>query len=159
MTSGAPRRTATTCRPEQSYLSHILSRRHVLLHAYRQPALHAYALQCNDDAQAFEEKFDCFAMLPLPARPRAVASRTLALPEAVGGGPGVRALCCQSPRHQYTGAYHIREPRRLAGVAAYKRFTEGGTAQQEEGAFTFELTAVGNDAFAALRPKSSPSFG
>ena len=29
-------------------------------------------------------------------------TRTLALPEAVGGGPGVRALCCQSPRHQYT---------------------------------------------------------
>ena len=31
-------------------------------------------------------------------------TRTLALPEAVGGGPGVRALCCQSPRHQYTHA-------------------------------------------------------
>ena len=67
---------------------------------------------------------------------------------------------------RYTGAYHIREPRRLAGVAAYKRFAEGGTARQDdaqegdavEGAFTFELTAVGNDAFAALRAKSSPSF-
>ena len=143
-----PHSVAITCRPE-------VLRRYI----GPQPALHAHALQCSDGAQAFEEKFDCFAMLPLPARPRAVASRTLALPEAVGGGPGVRALCCQSPRHQYTGAYHIREPRRLAGVAAYKRFTEGGTAQQEEGAFTFELTAVGNDAFAALRPKSSPSFG
>ena len=68
---------------------------------------------------------------------------------------------------RYTGAYHIREPRRLAGVAAYKRFTEGGTARQGDsqegdtgtGAFTFELTAVGNDAFAALRAESSPSFG
>ena len=30
-------------------------------------------------SEAFEEKFDCFAMLPLPARPRVVASRTLAL--------------------------------------------------------------------------------
>ena len=68
---------------------------------------------------------------------------------------------------RYTGAYHIREPRRLAGVAAYKRFAEGGTARQGDsqegdtgtGAFTFELTAVGNDAFAALRAESSPSFG
>ena len=68
---------------------------------------------------------------------------------------------------RYTGAYHIREPRRLAGVAAYKRFAEGGTARQDDaqegdavtGAFTFELTAVGNDAFAALRAESSPSFG
>ena len=68
---------------------------------------------------------------------------------------------------RYTGAYHIREPRRLAGVAAYKRFAEGGTARQDNaqegdavtGAFTFELTAVGNDAFAALRAESSPSFG
>ena len=68
---------------------------------------------------------------------------------------------------RYTGAYHIREPRRLAGVAAYKRFAEGGTARQDNsqegdtgtGAFTFELTAVGNDAFAALRAESSPNFG
>ena len=100
----------------------------------------------RDNVQVFEEKFDCFAMLPLPARPRAVASRssacallriavlcggsrcssacaqcihsahqcthhthaapmpcavahrTLSLPAAVGGGPGVRALCCQVRR-------------------------------------------------------------
>ena len=74
MTSGAPRRTATTCRPEQSYLSHILYRRHALLHACRcgnaqafenpllsktaashvalQPTLHAHASQCSDHVQA-----------------------------------------------------------------------------------------------------------
>ena len=77
--------------------------------------------------------------------------------EGASGEPAGRGL---SRLVFHIGAYHIREPRRLAGVAAYKRFTEGGAAQkEEEGAFTFELTAVGNDAFAALRPKSSPSFG
>ena len=31
----------------------------------------------RDNVQAFEEKFDCFAMLPLPARPRTIASRSM----------------------------------------------------------------------------------
>ena len=109
---------ATTRRPED----HILNRRYTGL----PPALHAYTLQCRDYVQAFEEKFDCFAMLPLPARPRAVASRTLALPEAVGGGPGVRALCCQSQRHLYTGAYLCEKQGRYGRPARPKRLIGRG---------------------------------
>ena len=72
----------------------------------------------RDNVQAFEEKFDLFAMLPLPARPRAIATRTFALPELALEADG-RLLCCRTSRHAYTNAWFVREPRRHAGVAAF----------------------------------------
>ena len=102
----------------------------------------------RDNVQAFEEKFDCFAMLPLPARPRVIATRSIELP-AVDSG---RVQCCRTSRHEYTGAWHIREPRRHAGVAAFKSFgPEGGPDT-----FTFQLTEIGNDRLAAVRPGPAP---
>ena len=116
MTSGAPRRTETTCRYRagldgvaRAIHSQETCPPYVLPHASRgitvqptsralvsvgqcaaasctYPGLHAdrrltltltLALTLTPN-QAFEEKFDCFAMLPLPA-PRAIASRTLPL--------------------------------------------------------------------------------
>ena len=49
----------------------------------------------RDNVQVFEEKFDCFAMLPLPARPRAVASRSSACALL-----RIAAHCCAVRRQQ-----------------------------------------------------------
>ena len=102
----------------------------------------------RDNVQAFEEKFDVFSMQPLPA-PRAVATRTQEV-TALGG----RAVCSQSRRHRYTGAWYVREPRRLAGTAAFKSFgPEGGSDS-----FTFELTETGSDPLAAEVGRPTDSF-
>ena len=49
------------------------------------------------------------------------------------------ATLVQSSRHAYTNSWYIREPRRLAGVAGFKAFSES-----VGGSYTFELIAVGN---------------
>ena len=82
----------------------------------------------RDNVQAFEEKFDCFAMLPLPARPRVIATRSIELP-AVDSG---RVQCCRTSRHEYTGAGHIREPRRHAvGHPVARRQAEPRAVRQQ----------------------------
>ena len=90
----------------------------------------------RDNVQAFEEKFNVFLMppvLPLPAN--VMRSRRWGVP-ALGGDV---ATLVQSSRHAYTNSWYIREPRRLAGVAGFKAFSES-----VGGSYTFELIAVGN---------------
>ena len=102
----------------------------------------------RDNVQVFEEKFDVFSMQPLPG-PRATATRTREV-TALGG----RAVCSQSRRHCYTNAWYVREPRRLAGTAAFKSFgPEGGSES-----FTFELISTGSDPLAADVGRPSDSF-
>ena len=67
----------------------------------------------------------------------------------------------QSRRMSYTNAWYLREPRRLAGVAAFKAFGVEGGADT----YTFELAGFGRlgegngdlDAIGGL--PVSPSFG
>jgi len=94
----------------------------------------------RDNVQAFEEKFDAFLMNPvLPLAVRVERERTKAV-RALGGGAGFgRATLVQSRRHAHTNAWYIREPRRHAGLAAFKAFgAEGGPHT-----YTFELVALG----------------
>lgn len=95
----------------------------------------------RDNVQAFEEKFDVFLMsaaLPTAARVLRERSKSVA---ALGVGDLGRATLVQSRRHQYTSAWYIREPRNLAGVAAFKEFREAGNAGSP---YTFELIGMGS---------------
>lgn len=91
----------------------------------------------TDNVQAFEEKFHLPMMvptLPLPVSITAQRERQIA---ALGSQ---RANLMQSRRYAYTNSWYVREPRSLAGVAAFKAFGPEGRADT----YTFELVAMGS---------------
>lgn len=90
----------------------------------------------TDNVQAFEEKFNVFLMTALPTPATIVETRTREV-AALGG----RSTLVRTKRHGYTDAWYVREPRKHAGLAAYKAF---GDEEQPGGAFTFELIAMGS---------------
>ena len=51
------------------------------------------------------------------------------------------ATLVQSKRHEYTGCLYVSEPRRHAGVAAFKAFGPEGHPDT----YTFELVGTGTD--------------
>jgi len=88
----------------------------------------------RDNTQAFEEKFDVFLMGET-LDVHVVRERELDV-----RGVGERALLVQTQRHEYTGAWYVSAPRRLAGLAAFKAFGKEGLADT----FTFELISMGS---------------
>ena len=108
----------------------------------------------RDNVQAFEEKFNSFLMSPaLPAPVYVVRQRQRDVPALAGVG---RATLVQSRRHAYTSSWYIREPRRWAGLAAYKAFGVEG----DEGTYTFELIALGSDdSLDGVGPLSTEAMG
>ena len=94
----------------------------------------------RDNTQAFEEKFDCFLMQSaLPAVPLPAVKVLREREQTVRGVGEERTTLVQSRRHEYTSAWYVREPRRLAGVAGFKAFGPEGRADT----YTFELVATG----------------
>ena len=93
-----------------------------------------YEAPHRDNVQAFEEKFNSFLMAPVRPSPVVVLREREHDVPAVG-----RASLVQSRRHAHTGAWYIREPRRYAGLSAYKVFGREGADT-----FTFELVAMGS---------------
>jgi len=103
----------------------------------------------RDNVQAFEEKFNVFLMQPSRVRARIARTRTREV-TALG-----RATLVQSPRHNYTSSWYVQEPRRYAGLAAFKAFGP----EKASSTYTFELVRMGNDLIAHAGSLSSEAYG
>ena len=86
----------------------------------------------RDNTQAFEEKFDVFSMRSAATAESGSATRSQEV-AALG-----RSDLYRSRRHEYTGAWYVRDGSH-AGCAAFKSFGPEGGADS----FTFELVGVG----------------
>ena len=84
----------------------------------------------RDNTQAFEEKFDVFSMRSAATAESGSATRSQEV-AALG-----RSDLYRSRRHEYTGAWYVRDGSH-AGCAAFKSFGPEGGADS----FTFELWA------------------
>ena len=100
--------------------------------------------------QAFEEKFDLFLVSSSQSNSAESVEQQRDVPDVANLS---EATLVRSPRHSYTGAWYVSEPKSCAGLAAFKTFGKEGSSD----AYTFELIGVGNPSTTTRTFSSVPS--